>query len=326
MPHHKPTVSVTMNCLNCARDLPEALASVKAQTFQDYEIIFLDNGSTDESAAITENYGPKLRYFYNGETVPLGAARNLAIARARGKYIAFLDCDDLWRPTKLEKQVAILEAKPAAGLVCTDTEIYDGKRVLAHVFAQTKPARGRVYAELLQRQWISMSAAMLRREALDAVLPAIDADQAKAPAWFDENLNVCEEADLFYRIAHDWELEYVDEPLTVWRVHGGNTTFRKFGQFADETLTILNKHQKLYPDFYAQRPDIALLLQKRVAFQKAVALWREGRNREARRTIKPWLGASPKYRLFWLLSHLPGSFFDTAAKLYFSLPAWARLK
>ena len=65
--------------------------------------------------------------------------------------------------------------------------------------------------------------------------------------WFDESLNVCEEADVFYRIAKTWELDHVDEPLTRWRVHGVNTTFRKFGQFADETLRILDKHRKLYP-------------------------------------------------------------------------------
>lgn len=315
-----PAVSIIMNCLNCARDLPAALESVGSQTFQDYEVIFWDNCSTDESAAIAKAWGPKLRYFRGERTVPLGCARNLALAEARGAYVAFLDCDDLWRPTKLEKQVALFEADAQVGLVCTDTEIMDGSRLLSRVFAQSAPGRGYVFAELMERQWISMSSAMLRREALESVACAT----AGAGCWFDESLNVCEEADLFYRIAHDWKLDYIDEPLTIWRVHGGNTTFRKFGQFADETLRILEKHRDLYAGYDAEHGDLAALLTRRAAFQKAVALWREGRNAEARDAVRPWRNSSLKYRLFWAASYLPGACFDLAARVYFSLPAFLR--
>ena len=119
-----PVVSVIMNCLNSSRDLREAMDSVMAQTFTDFEIVFWDNGSTDESPAIARSYGEKVRYFRGETTVPLGAARNLALAQARGRYIAFLDCDDLWRPRKLELQTALLEADDRVGLVSTDTVSY----------------------------------------------------------------------------------------------------------------------------------------------------------------------------------------------------------
>lgn len=319
------TVSVIMNCLNCARDLPEALESVRRQTFQDFEIIFWDNCSTDHSAAIAQAFGPKLRYFKGERTVPLGCARNLALAEARGRYLAFLDCDDLWRPSKLEKQVALFEADARVGLVCTDTEIVDGRRVLSRVFAQSAPGRGHVFAELMARQWISMSSAMLSREALDSVACGVGNGGDREPGqWFDESLNVCEEADLFYRIAHDWKLDYIDEPLTIWRVHGGNTTFRKFGQFADETLRILEKHRRLYAGYDSEHGELAALLARRAAFQKAVALWREGRNAEAREAVRPWRASSPKYRLFWFASYLPGACFDLAARIYFALPTFLR--
>ena len=322
----KPAVSVIMNCLNGGPELAEALESLRRQTFQDFEIIFWDNGSTDGSAELARAFGPQLRYFRGRETVPLGAARNLALAEARGCHVAFLDCDDLWQPEKLEKQVALLEARPRVGLVCTDTEIVEKGRVLSRVFAQSAPGRGMVFAELMARQWISMSSAMLRREALESVAPAGEDGESGqgAPAWFDESLNVCEEADLFYRVAHDWELDYIDEPLTIWRVHGGNTTFRKFGQFADETLRILEKHRGLYPGYDAEHADLVALLTRRAAFQKAVALWREGRNAEAREAVRPWRASSPKYRLFWAASYLPGSCFDLAARAYFALPAFLR--
>ncbi len=115
----------------------------------------------------------------------------------------------------------------------------------------------------------------------------------------------------------------MDEALTRWRVHGVNTTFRKFGQFADETLRILDKHRRLYPGYDAEYPDLAVLLTRRAAFQKAVALWREGKGKEARALVEPYAD-SPKVRLFRLASHLPGSLFDPLSQLYFKLPGFLR--
>lgn len=318
-----PRVSVIMNCLNGSRNLEEALDSLAAQMFTDFEVIFWDNGSTDKSPLMAQGHAVlrgRLRYFRGSVTVPLGAARNLAIREARGELIAFLDCDDLWRPEKLARQVPLFD-DPAVGLACTDTEVFDGRRVLQRVFANSAPGRGYVFGDLLRRQWISMSSAVLRRAALDAVAArTADGDLL----WFDEGLNVCEEADVFYRVAHDWKLDYVDEPLTIWRVHGGNTTFRKFGQFADETLRILEKHRALYPDYETDHPDLVSLLCQRAAFQKAVALWREGEGRRARDVLRPWRNSCRKHRLFWMVSYLPGVCFDTAARVYFALPRLLR--
>lgn len=166
---------------------------------------------------------------------------------------------------------------------------------------------------------------MVRAEALAGLSErAVPTGQGENGGWFDESLNVCEEADVFYRIAHDWELDHVDEPLTVWRVHGANTTFRKFGQFADETLRILDKHRRLYPGYDQEHAGLVILLTRRAAFQKAVALWREGRNAEARKVMAPWRNSGKKYQMFWWASFLPGGCFDAAARLYFALPAFLR--
>ncbi|MEG1610406.1 MAG: glycosyltransferase family 2 protein, partial [Bilophila sp.] len=226
--------------------------------------------------------------------------------------LAFLDCDDEWLPTKLEKQVALFEANPQVGLVCTDTEMFSQQGTLSCLFATASPVRGHVFRELMKQQWISMSSAMLRKEALESL-----------DHWFDESLSMCEEADVFYRIAKTWELDHVAEPLSRWRVHEVNTTFRKFGAFADETLVILAKHRQLYPNYDQDYPDLVTLLSRRAAFQKAVALWREGRGAEARAWIRPWQD-SMKHRLFWLASWIPGRYFDPLARLYFKLPGFLR--
>ena len=106
-------------------------------------------------------------------------------------------------------------------------------------------------------------------------------------------------------------------------MHGNNTTFRKFGQFADETLRILDKHRKLYPGYDRDYPDLVEILTRRAVFQKAVTLWREGNGAEARRLVAPYV-SSPKLRLFWLASWLPGSLFDPLSQLYFKLPGFLR--
>lgn len=313
MPQSSPRVSVIMNCLNSSADLREAMDSVVAQSYNNWEIIFWDNGSTDLSPDIAQSYGPKVRYFRAEKTVPLGAARNLAIAQSQGEYIAFLDCDDVWLPTKLERQVALFDANPAVGLVCTDTEIFTAKGVQSRLFTKAVPPRGMVFQELMEGQWISMSSAMIRRSTLDSL-----------GEWFDESLNMCEEAELFYRIAHDWELDYVDAPLTRWRVHGQNTTFRKFGKFADETLRILDKHRALYPNYDVEYAPLVALLTRRSAFQRGISLWQQGQNAAARDCVRPYAGDSLKYRLFMCASFLPGSCFNVLARLYFALPHFLR--
>ena len=319
-----PRVSVIMNCLNSAEHLREALDSCLAQSLTDFEVVFWDNCSTDESPAIVREYAARdarVRYLRGERVVPLGAGRNLAIAHARGEFIAFLDCDDLWERTKLERQVALFDANPRVGLVTTDTVVFDDRRELRRFFAGAAPGRGMVFEELITRQWISMSSAVIRRQALAPLAPD---PAAWAGGWFDESLNVCEEADVFYRVAHDWELDYVDAPLTRWRVHGANTTFRKFAQFAEETRRILEKHRRLWPGYDQEHAGLVALLTRRAAFEEAVALWQSGQGKKAREVLAPYWHESRKNRLFWMASYLPASCFDLAAKVYFALPRLSR--
>ncbi|HEY9070161.1 MAG TPA: glycosyltransferase family 2 protein [Candidatus Ozemobacteraceae bacterium] len=106
----QPLVSVIMNCYNSSAFLREAIDSVLAQTYRNWEIVFWDNQSTDESAAIVRSVrDPRVRYLYAPRHTRLGEARNLAVREARGEWIAFLDCDDLWTPDKLERQMALVD-------------------------------------------------------------------------------------------------------------------------------------------------------------------------------------------------------------------------
>ena len=101
----QPLVSVIMNCYNGEKYLREAIDSIYAQTYTNWEIIFWDNVSTDSSADIAKTYDKRLKYFRGKEYIPLGAARKKAIEKSSGEWIGFLDTDDLWFPNKLSMQL-----------------------------------------------------------------------------------------------------------------------------------------------------------------------------------------------------------------------------
>lgn len=307
-----PVVTVLMNAYNSAEFLEETLQTVRAQTFEDWEIVFWDNASTDGTPDIAKAFGDKLRYFRAEKHTSLGEARNFALAKVQTELVAFLDCDDLWEPNKLMLQVALFQTNPKLGLASTDTVMFCGKKELNRTFEGQVPPRGMVFEQLVERQWISMSSAMIRMSALRSL-----------DHWFDPELSLCEEADVFYRIALGWELDAANAPLTRWRVHGVNTTFRKFDGFGDETAHILNKLRKACPDFDMMYTDLSRTLSSRAQFQQAIAMWHLGNGKAARTRLRGCLW-SHKISLFWLLSFLPGSCFDVAARLYFLLPAFLR--
>ena len=305
-----PVVSVIINCHNGAQTLPETLESLAAQQYTHYEVIFWDNASTDNSLALARSAAPRFAAFHiwhSAQRMPLGQARNCALAKACGEFIAFLDSDDLWLPEKLTEQVRLMRLHPAVGLVCTDARCLLGKRLLPRTFFQrAKPERGMVFAQLMLRQWVVMSSAMVRRTVLDAI--------KEKGGWFDGALRVCEEADVFYRMARIAPCDYVAAPLTIWRVHGNNATLRHFDLFAQETRLIIQKLCRLFPEWMQQHEAVLTTLKRRATVQQALALWRTGQGCAARRCLRPLNGK--KVFAIRLCTYLPPRCFDWLAWLY----------
>jgi len=127
MKENKNLVSIILNCYNGEKYLEDALKTVINQSYDNWELIFWDNRSTDNSKKIFDSFeSEKFRYFYSNKHTPLYEARNLALKECRGKYIAFIDADDYWETNKLEKQISLFENK-RVGVVYGNLWIYNEK-------------------------------------------------------------------------------------------------------------------------------------------------------------------------------------------------------
>ena len=278
-----PRVSVIMNGLNVAPYVGAAIETVLAQSFRDWEIVFWDNGSTDDTAAIVRGYAdPRLRYHRAPEFTPLGAARILAIREASGEFIAFLDCDDLWLPEKLERQLPLFD-DPEVGLVYSDTIFFNSRGDEKRSYGGVLPGRGHCFRPLLGRYFLSMETVVLRRAALEA-----------QDEWFDPRFNMIEEADLFRRIAHDWKIDGVPDVLARWRVHAGSWTFRHPDLFRKETLQMLARYRTLYPGFDADYAAEIDALMDVIALTEARDAWLKGEKAPLVRHFRSKAGLKPR--------------------------------
>jgi glycosyltransferase involved in cell wall biosynthesis len=201
-----PAVSVVIPTYNYGRYLPRTLGSVLAQTFQDFEILILDDGSTDDTAAVVRPYlaDPRIHYRRLTNGGP-SRARNLGISRARAPVVAFLDADDSWLPAKLEKQMALFRRDPALGLVYTARRVVDEA---GHGLEWQEPVqhRGHVLEALLGGNFICLTSCMVRRQVFELV------------GTFDEGLSQAEDYDLWLRIAEHYRFDYLAEPLVTYRM------------------------------------------------------------------------------------------------------------
>lgn len=201
-----PTVSVIVPTYNRWPRLAAAVRSVLAQSYRDFELIVVDDGSTDDSAVELAQFASALRYFHQ-ERRGVSAARNLGVAQSRGRLIAFLDSDDLWQPDKLAVQVRFMETAPQVK-ICQTEEIWLRNGVRVNPKLKHRKPSGDIFIASLQLCLVSPSAVVLTRELFDQV------------GGFDESLPVCEDYDLWLRIARDHAVALIEEPLVI--KHGGH--------------------------------------------------------------------------------------------------------
>ncbi len=212
-----PKVSVIIPTYNRAEYLPDAIESVLAQTFNDCEIIVVDDGSIDDTQATLQPWITAGKIRYDSQTNQgVSAARNRGIQLAAGEYLAFLDSDDVFVAEKLAKQVAILDADAGVGLVHNNFRRVDmAENLLAE--RDTSKLDGYIYPEMLL-DWsvlIPPSCVMLRAATLAET------------GGFDEAMRWGEDIDLWRRVARHYRFAAIPETLTTMRVHAENTSGAK---------------------------------------------------------------------------------------------------
>lgn len=210
----EPFISVVIPAYNAESFIGETLESVRVQTFSDYEVIVVDDGSTDRTAEIASGYDgvTVIGQSNRGEA----GARNTGIRAARGKYVAFLDADDIWLPSKLEKQASHLVAHPPTAWTYTDALVFDSatRRTICRIGARIRLHEGGILRPLLLRSFIPSATPVVMRSAL------IDA------GFFDEarERRIGEDWSMWLRIAERHAIKLIDEPLAMIRMHSTNMT------------------------------------------------------------------------------------------------------
>lgn len=271
-----PKVSVIVNCHNEAEHVGECLESIFAQTFQDWEVIFWDNKSTDASSEIAMSFGEKVRCFRSETMVPLGTARKSAYDQCMGDYIAILDADDIWMPEKLERQLGLFESNPGLGLAFCDTVYFDSTGDRYRLFQLTDPYRGRVFDKILTGNFIFTSSMMYSRAALKQLDCAFDDRYTRVADW-----------DLSLRVAYNFDIDYLVEPLAKWRMfEGGEKPWKKSMVLQPvEAKLALDNLIDANPEIVQKYADELKTFNKNVDYNVGMVSWRDGDISAARRHL-----------------------------------------
>ena len=219
-----------MNCFNGEEYLREAIDSVYAQTYENWEIIFWDNASIDKSENIARSYNHKLRYFRGEENIPLGAARNKALEKCNGAYIGFLDVDDLWLPEKLEIQIEMMQKNPETIFCYSDGYEINFNEKTKNKFSSHPNVKffdGAIFKKLILSNFINWQTVLIQK------------NLAGNDLYFNEQLNYAEDYEILLRLSLNGNVLFTNIALIFYRLHDDNMTLN-YAKNLKESLLILD--------------------------------------------------------------------------------------
>jgi len=246
MTERETMVSVIIPTYNCARFVGDAIVSALNQRYQNFEVVVIDDGSTDDTRAVVESCQEsrdRVRYIHQ-ENGGVSRARNHGIAKSDGEYLLFLDADDLLLPNSLTELASFLDAHPDTGLVYSDGYFCDAS---GREFMRLSEHRGGDFAGnvldhiVLDNFIVAPHCAMVRRTCLESL----------DPPGFDEALSFSADRDIWTRLAQDYTFGYIAVPTCKYRVHGDNMSSRRSGQREDH---LLYKYKVLHSAYFLSLP------------------------------------------------------------------------
>jgi len=268
-----PKITVIMNCLNGEKLIRNAIESVYAQTFQDWEIIFWDNASTDATAAIAKSFDDgRLRYFRSEKTVPLGQARQWAIAEARGEWLTLLDYDDAFMPQFFEKHMAAIGDGDYTLSYSGYRDVDDNDNLLRNVMPQNKS--GYLLPSLLMHYDINTATVMMQRKCLEEFTRGRTSSFVGAEDYF-----------LYLSLAARGEVCVVPEILATYRVASSSWTERALDLHSSEYHQTLDQLERDLPGITERHREAFAFARARAEYAQAKYLMHVGRYAEARKIM-----------------------------------------
>ena len=288
-----PRVSIIIPTYNCARYIGRALDSVCAQTYKDYEILVVDDGSTDDTKNVVMQYGRKVAYLYQ-QNRGVSAARNHAISKASGELLAYLDADDMWYSEKLERQVAFLDVHKECGMLHSEISVINEQDEIVHLRFNQETKRsvpqGYCVQALLKCSHIQTLTVVERRNCFD-----------RAGA-FDERLPIAQDYLHWIMIAAGGqEVGYLEEPLGKYRWRTGSLMGSRTGLLEDyvQICDILLQENQFASrhgeEAAATLRDRLFVVQRDLAYHDRI----QGRNDSAKRRLAGLIKERPgKFELY----------------------------
>ena len=234
-------VSIIIPTYNRGYCLAETIYSVLQQTFTNYELLIIDDGSTDNTGEVISKF-PEVHYFLLPKNSGVSYARNFGVAKSAGQYLCFLDSDDLWVPKKLEKQVDFMESNSKYA-VCYTNEIWIRNGVRVNPGRKHRKYSGNIFKHCLPLCIVSPSSVMIRSSVFKEV------------GMFDENMFACEDYDLWLRLSLRHPFYFMDEKLIIKKGGHSDQLSRKYwgmDRFRVYALRKLLRKNKLTNEDYKQ--------------------------------------------------------------------------
>jgi glycosyltransferase involved in cell wall biosynthesis len=253
-------VSILMNCFNGEKYLRESIDSVLNQTFEDWEIIFWDNQSTDGSAQIVASYNDsRIKYYYAPTHTTLYAGRNAAFKYCTGDYLAFLDCDDLWVAEKLEKQVSVFEQNHNVVLVYSNTIFFNSDLGTEKILNKHPQPEGSIFRECIGNYNFSLETVMVRMKSI-----------TDNGIEFCKKFNMIGDRDFLTAVCFYGDAHYIHEVLGKWRIHASNYSKELEADYAGELKTMYLRFNEMFGDRFTR--EMRVEVYNEIVFREAVVL------------------------------------------------------
>ena len=229
--NNKPIISIIMNCYNGEAFLNEAINSITKQTFENWELIFFDNNSIDKSEKIAKSFkDSRIKYFKSDRLLNLYEARNLAVKKTNGDYISFLDTDDMWAKDKLEKQINFIKKNSNYKILYSN--YYVLKNNEKKIMYKNELPSGFITQKLLDFYGIGINTVFLDKSIFEQYN-------------FKKDLNIIGDFDFFIQTSKKFQIGYISDPLTFYRVHENNFTKKNFKMYINELSNWIRENEKI---------------------------------------------------------------------------------